>query len=294
VQEKVPASVTAGRLEFPTEGVVFELHLGNIDPPGSAPIPPVEDAQYDALVELLWSLIKAYGISPHRIVGHSDVRTGEGGDPFLLASDRQTCPGGMFEWTRLDSEGLGMIPKAGVQIGKSWGGYYDAYSEPLRRGDSDAKKVFGGKKRDDVAGVIQALQKDLLAIGYSVKLTGEFDEYTCQAVDRFKRHFFTGTRSGMAPHSLAVSDRIDKDTASMIVSVLQGLPKATVLPVTPAIPMPGTLPATSSPGLRPASGIVPAGGVPDAGTPHAMLSTDGDHVYALDPGYQDAPDSDEV
>ena len=130
----------------------------------------------------------------------------------------------MFEWTRLEDEGLGMIPVKDVKIEDAWGGYFESYKEPLRFGDSDTRRVYGGKPRKDISGVIGELQGDLLTIGYSVKVTGEFDDYTRQAVDRFKRHFYTGTRSALAPKSLAVSDRIDEDTASMILAVSMSIP----------------------------------------------------------------------
>jgi hypothetical protein len=171
----------------------------------------------------------------------------------------------MFEWTRLEAEKLGMIPKAGVEIEDDWGGYFETYDEPLRPGDSDSQRKYGGKKRKDVSGVIRAMQTDLLGIGYSVKVTGEFDEYSRQAVDRFKRHFYTGTRSGSHPKSLAVSDRIDKDTASMILAVRLGLPNA------PAkAPAPGATQGMRSP---------PGGGAADE---------NGDHAYALDADHRNA------
>ena len=267
-------------------GIGIEIVHWQPDPPGSAPIPPVQDAQYDSLIGLLKALVKNHGMKPHRIVGHSDVRTSKA-DARLLGSDRQTCPGGMFEWTRLEDEGLGMIPKAGVQIEDDWGGYFKKYSDPLRFGDSDTKRVFGGKKRSDVAGTVLALQRDLLGIGYSVKTSGQFDEYTRQAVDRFKRHFFTGTRSDRAPKSLAVSDRIDADTASMIVAVRMGLPKAASQP---AAPTPGTKPAGT-----------PSGGTPPpaTGSQQGMLSPEDDptgedaDAYALDGNQGEATETTE-
>jgi N-acetylmuramoyl-L-alanine amidase len=195
------------------------------------PQPPVTEAQYRSLITLLKAIVKDHSLKPHRIVGHSDIRTTKA-DQYLLGPDRQTCPGGMFEWTRLEAEGLGMIPKDGVEIEDDWGGYFESYTDPLRFGDSDKKKVFGGKTRKDVSGVIAELQRDLQGIGYSVKVNGEFDEYTRQAVDRFKRHFFTGTRKAGAPKSLAVSDRIDKDTANLIVAIRMGLPGAVSKPPT--------------------------------------------------------------
>ena len=205
-------------------------------PKDKTPQPPVTEPQYASLLALLGALIEEHQLEPHRIVAHSDVRTTDD-DKYLLGSARPNCPGPMFEWTRLEAEKLGMIPKAGIEVEDDWGGYFESYSDPLRSGDSDKKKIFGGKKRKDVSGVIVELQRDLLGIGYSVKVNGEFDKYTRQAVDRFKRHFFTGTRKSGAPPINAVSDQIDKDTASMILAVRMGLPGAP----TKAAPKPGML-----------------------------------------------------
>jgi N-acetyl-anhydromuramyl-L-alanine amidase AmpD len=199
------------------------IEIVHFQPAGKVAPPAIEEAQYQALIKLLKGLVDKLGIKSHRIVGHSDIRTTKA-DPLLLGSDRQTCPGGMFEWTRLEDAGLGMIPKQGVEIEDDWGGYFETYQEALRFGDSDTTKTYGGKRRKDVSGVIRELQLDLAGIGYSVKMSGEFDEHTRQAVDRFKRHFFTGSRSAQAPKSLAVSGDIDKDTANMIVAVRMGLP----------------------------------------------------------------------
>ena len=52
---------------------------------------PYEEAQYAALRRLLPMLLEAYpGITPGRIVGHSDVAPG-----------RKTDPGSSFDWSRL-------------------------------------------------------------------------------------------------------------------------------------------------------------------------------------------------
>jgi hypothetical protein len=191
----------------------------------------------------------------------------------------------MFEWTQLEVAGLGMIPKAGVQIGTDWGGYFVKYKEPLRFGDSDSKSIFGGKVRKDVAGVIAALQTDLLAIGYSVNVTGEFDEHTREAVDRFKRHFFTGTRHSFAPTSLASSHPVNEHTASTIRAVLLGLPAASTSPSAPAATPSPTAPG--APVAPPAGAPAPDGGVRDA-TLGAIVPTapavdaDGDHAYAIE------------
>jgi AmpD protein len=52
---------------------------------------PYEPAQYDALATLVQALCAAYpGLSPQRVVGHSDIAPG-----------RKTDPGPSFDWPRL-------------------------------------------------------------------------------------------------------------------------------------------------------------------------------------------------
>ncbi|HET7922072.1 MAG TPA: 1,6-anhydro-N-acetylmuramyl-L-alanine amidase AmpD [Gammaproteobacteria bacterium] len=52
---------------------------------------PYTDAQYHALTQIARSLMRAYpGITPARIVGHSDIAPG-----------RKTDPGPAFDWARL-------------------------------------------------------------------------------------------------------------------------------------------------------------------------------------------------
>ncbi|MFP5344055.1 MAG: 1,6-anhydro-N-acetylmuramyl-L-alanine amidase AmpD [Gammaproteobacteria bacterium] len=52
---------------------------------------PYEDAQYRALAEVARALMRRYpGITPERIVGHSDI-----------APERKTDPGPHFDWPRL-------------------------------------------------------------------------------------------------------------------------------------------------------------------------------------------------
>jgi AmpD protein len=51
---------------------------------------PYEDAQYDALAEIVAALCRAYPrLSPERVVGHSDIAPG-----------RKTDPGPEFDWQR--------------------------------------------------------------------------------------------------------------------------------------------------------------------------------------------------
>jgi N-acetyl-anhydromuramoyl-L-alanine amidase len=65
---------------------------------------PYEDAQYGALAEVVAALCAAYpGLSPDRLVGHSDISAG-----------RKTDPGPAFDWPRARR----LIAAAGSAYGK--------------------------------------------------------------------------------------------------------------------------------------------------------------------------------
>lgn len=65
---------------------------------GPEPFPP---AQINTLVKLLDELTKTYEISPHRILGHSDV-----------APLRKKDPGELFPWLELATKGFGLWPSS--------------------------------------------------------------------------------------------------------------------------------------------------------------------------------------
>ncbi|MDI9101792.1 N-acetylmuramoyl-L-alanine amidase AmpDh2, partial [Pseudomonas aeruginosa] len=63
---------------------------------------PFSEAQIQALIPLLKDIAKRHGITPDRIIGHSDIAPG-----------RKVDPGPLFPWKRLAHAGLGPWPKPG-------------------------------------------------------------------------------------------------------------------------------------------------------------------------------------
>jgi AmpD protein len=178
---------------------------------------PWPEAQISALMGLLELLLDAYpSISRHRIVGHTDV----------LLIDRD-CPGLEFDWVVLEKFGLGLVPRAGaLPLESVYGGFFALRpQEHLRLGDRDGGRVWGGGKAwpkpagpvaeagpapaargsqpsDTVTGnPIRELQTDLRDIGYFVDLHGDFDAKTQFAVERFQKHFFSGSRRSLIKDS---------------------------------------------------------------------------------------------
>lgn len=175
------------------------------------------DLQYTAVIGLIKRLMAAYPhILPDRVVGHSDVGTNESG----RLGRKSSCPGSLFEWTRLEKSGYGMIPSgAGEAIGTIYGGYFAANgTSVLKNGDHDDKHVFGGKANPAFEGTpVRDVQQDLMDIGYSVGTpSGNYDEKTHFAVQMFQEHFFAGGRGGKPTGS------VDAATAQMIKRVLNG------------------------------------------------------------------------
>lgn len=63
---------------------------------------PFAEPQMAALETLLRGIMARWAISPHRIIGHSD-----------MAPTRKTDPGARFDWRRLALQGLSIWPEAG-------------------------------------------------------------------------------------------------------------------------------------------------------------------------------------
>lgn len=63
---------------------------------------PFSEAQIQALIPLLKDIAKRHGITPDRIIGHSDIAPG-----------RKVDPGPLFPWKRLADAGLVPWPKPG-------------------------------------------------------------------------------------------------------------------------------------------------------------------------------------
>lgn len=130
-------------------------------------------AQVDALKALLQALVGQHGFGDHHVVGLEDVATAKT-DPVLVGR-RIGDPGPDFDWGVLEASNLGLR---------------------LSRPDPNAATMYGGAfaaggKLDgsSSAAAITELQNDLVAIGYSVNVTGAYDKHTRAAVRQFVLHF---------------------------------------------------------------------------------------------------------
>ena len=172
-------------------------------------------AQYTALLGLLGRIRASYpGIPTRNIIGHSDVGTNAAG----RLGRKSTDPGLHFDWTRLESAGLGMVRAYGPYPPSLYGGLFQQVANgAFRRGDNDARNRFGGATRTTVTGnPVRQIQQDLFDIGYSVGTPdGDFGERTHYAVEMFQEHFFAGGNGHKAPDG-----RVDYQTASLIQSVM--------------------------------------------------------------------------
>jgi N-acetylmuramoyl-L-alanine amidase len=112
---------------------------------------PFSVSQMDTLVNLLGYLTKTYAISPHRIVGHSDV-----------APLRKKDPGELFPWADLAKKGFGLWPSKAKP------------ATPL-----PPFLLMGHLE----------IQSALSDIGYECPRTGVWDEDTQKVCEAFQRHF---------------------------------------------------------------------------------------------------------
>ena len=178
---------------------------------------PYTYEQYQALINLCQGLLQAFPNIQHRIIGHNDISCGNPRGTTGTANDelgrrKQWDPGKRFEWERLEAAGLGMIASNTASP--------NIYDEVFIRfpgvilgaGDRDSSSRYGQTNRTNYTGTpIAAIKADLRQIGYSLRnVDGNFDRWTVGAVDRFKRHFFSGSRGQTS------GGEIDQDTASMI------------------------------------------------------------------------------
>jgi N-acetyl-anhydromuramyl-L-alanine amidase AmpD len=183
-----------------------------------------------ALTALIERLRRAYPSIPvHRIVGHSDIATSKA-NRTLLSNRRLEDPGHHFDWVTLERRGLGMVPGP-IAVGNAYGSIFSA-GQPavdLRNGDRDPHGTtparLGGIPRPGLnATPIADLQADLEHIGYSVRpaagALGQYDAHTVAAVDRFQRHFFSGTRESVCP----TLGHVDGTTAGWIRAVRSSIP----------------------------------------------------------------------
>ncbi|MHC8316916.1 N-acetylmuramoyl-L-alanine amidase [Pseudomonas sp. LB3P31] len=114
---------------------------------------PYSDAQIQSLVFLLKDISKRYGISPHNIIGHSDIAPG-----------RKLDPGPLFPWKRLAEQGLGVWPNEQVVARQ--------------------QVQFNNQLPS-----ISWFQGQLARLGYATPQTGELDVSTRHVLAAFQMHF---------------------------------------------------------------------------------------------------------
>lgn len=122
-------------------------------------------AQMDALIHLARGIMQRHGISPARVLGHSDV-----------APTRKSDPGELFDWRGLAHHGVGIWPP-GVE------------DEPLPGPVVIPSDVPCAAAAD--------LQEKLAAYGYEVPRTSAVDAATRIVITAFQRHFRPGRIDGL-------------------------------------------------------------------------------------------------
>ena len=133
-----------------------------VNPGHEGGYPDFPDAQIGAVIALCGDILSRHAIPARNVLGHSDVAPG-----------RKADPGEKFPWDRLFRHGVGH------------------WVEPV--GDQTTYLV-PGQNAEEVAG-LKAL---LVAYGYDLEITGEYDTATEQCVTAFQRHFRQATVNGIA------------------------------------------------------------------------------------------------
>jgi N-acetylmuramoyl-L-alanine amidase len=156
------ASSWAGETDVNSASIGVEI--ANPGHPGG--LPPYPEEQIQAVIALARDLVARWRIPADRVLAHSDV-----------APARKQDPGERFPWERLHRAGVGhWTPPAPVRDGRFF-------------------------SRGDQGTPVEALQAMLGLYGYGLRVTGEFDEATEQAVAAFQRHFRPARVDGVADAS---------------------------------------------------------------------------------------------
>ena len=137
---------------------------------------PFPAAQMAALIPLARAIMARHGISPARVLGHSDV-----------APTRKTDPGELFDWRGLARHGVGLWPSG-------------AEDEP-----PPGPAVM---PLDAPCAAAATLQEKLAAFGYETPRSAALDAATRMVVTAFQRHFRPGRIDGQLDEETLV--RLDK------------------------------------------------------------------------------------
>lgn len=140
------------------------VEIANPGHPGG--LPDFPEAQIQAVVELCLDCGRRWGITPERVLAHSDV-----------APVRKVDPGEKFPWARLHKAGVGH------------------WVEP--------SPIAGGRffQRGDTGQPVEALQTMLSLYGYATEIDGIYSEKTEGDVAAFQRHFRPERVDGIADFS---------------------------------------------------------------------------------------------
>ncbi|KYG03088.1 hypothetical protein BE21_53400 [Sorangium cellulosum] len=168
-------------------------------------------AQYRTLFRLIPALRASYpGITRQRVVGHGDIKIMSATD-FRLNGVRENCPGGRFDWPRLEQAHMARGMVQGPPAPRIFG---IAPGEVLARSPSSRRPV----STPAVAQIKQALS----GIGYSVSavdgstITPEFDDALQRAVRHFQIRRFSGSRLASRPAMLGAVDYITAQEIAMV------------------------------------------------------------------------------
>jgi N-acetyl-anhydromuramyl-L-alanine amidase AmpD len=169
------------------------------------------EAQYIALLRLIPAFRTVYpGITRQRVVGHGDVKIVSKTD-YRLSGSRENCPGGRFDWPRLERARMARGTTQGPPAPRIFG---IGPGEVLAKAPSTRRPV----STPEVARIKEALS----SIGYSVSsvdgttITPEFDDALRLAVRHFQIRRFSGIRLANRPSLLGA---VDYDTAHEIAMV---------------------------------------------------------------------------
>jgi N-acetylmuramoyl-L-alanine amidase len=140
------------------------IEIANPGHPGGLPAFP--ETQIASVTALAKDIVTRWRMSPDHVLAHSDVAPG-----------RKLDPGEAFPWRRLHEEGVGhWVSPAPVSDGRFFA-----------RGDRGMP--------------VEALQAMLAMYGYTVRISGLFDEDTEKVVAAFQRHFRPERVDGVADAS---------------------------------------------------------------------------------------------
>lgn len=133
-----------------------------VNPGNLADHPPFAAVQIEAVIALCRDLCARHGISPDKVLAHSDVSPG-----------RKIDPGPAFPWERLAAEGIG-ITAGNVEV---------LPFEPLTLG-SEGERV-------------ELIQSMLALYGYGIEISAVYDDWTATVVRSFQLHFRRGLADGV-------------------------------------------------------------------------------------------------